>query len=131
MTGVYDLVFSVLSGDTSLQTLLGGTATDKKVYPVLSTLPASPPAIAMTVWADLSDVGHPINRTVLDLNIVSRASSDEVVAIDARVDALLNRQRFAGNGRVIHLAKRQYAHDDFNPNTQEFMRSVRYALVVQ
>lgn len=131
MTGLYELFFSILGGDAQLQSLLEGTASDKKVYPDASLARQTAPAVGMSLWSDRSDIGFPVQRPSLDLEIVSKVSRTQVVSIDARIEALLNRKRLAGNGRIVHLAVLQFARDDFNEEAREFVRNVRYALVAQ
>lgn len=131
MSGVYDVVFAALSGDATLQGLLGGSSTDKKVYPVMDLSPTALPAVTMAVTSESSDVGHPIDRPVLDLTVMSTASAEECIGIEQRIKSLLHRKRLAYGGTVIHLAKREYAHDDFSPETQEYVRAVRYGLIAQ
>lgn len=128
MNGLYELIFATLSGDATLQTLLGGTATDRKVYPVQDLNHTSQPAVGMAIWAGVADIGFGIERPVLDLALTSKVSALEIVNIGTQIDVLLNRKRLLGNGRIVHLAKKTYEHDDFNSTTQEYHRAVRYAM---
>ena len=131
MTGLYELIFATLSADATLQALLSGTALDRKVYPVQDLGQTALPAIGMAIWSGRADIGHAIERPILDLTVASKLSVDEVVAIGTQVDSLLNRKRLAGNGRVIHLSIKQFERDDFNSTTQEYTRDVRYAFTAQ
>jgi hypothetical protein len=131
MTGLYELFYATLSGDSALQALLGGTPTDTKVYPVTDLGRASLPAVGMSITAGSADVGRPIERPLLDLTISSKVSATEVVGIADRIATLLNRVRLAGNGRIVHLSLKQYEHDDFVPEALEFTRNARYALIAQ
>ncbi|MBA3875573.1 MAG: hypothetical protein C0498_01330 [Anaerolinea sp.] len=131
MDGLYDLTFSLLAGDPTLQALLGGSASDRKVYPVEDLGRVAPPAIAVAVVAGPSDVAFGVDRPTLVLTIASAVSATEVVAIASRVEALLNRKRLAGNGRLVHLCLKDNDTDDFDPDAREFVRDVRYRLIAQ
>ncbi len=128
---VYELIYSRLSGDATLQTLLGGTASDTRIYPIDRGAWASLPAVGMRVTDGPSDVGFPINRPTVDLTIESKVSSAEVMGISARIETLLNRASVQGSGIVIHLARMVFQRDDFDPQVQQFIRDERYALIVQ
>lgn len=128
-SGLNELLQTVLGGDVALAGLLGATAGDTKLYPVSQLGQAVLPAVGYALWGSKSDVGHPINRDMLDLTIQGRSEA-EVRAIANQIEVLLDRQRFAGNGRVVHLAKKEYEHDDFHPDVLQFFRDARYALTV-
>lgn len=128
---MYAVIYARLANDAALAALLGGTATDTRIYPVADLAAAEHPAVGMTLWNGPSDVGLPIDRPVLDLLVVSRVGADEVEAISSRIDALLDRANFSGSGVVVHLARREYVHDDFRPEDREFGRDLRYGLIVQ
>lgn len=131
MTGLYELFYSILTGDGTLEGLLGGTGSDTKVYPVKDLGRAALPAVGMTIVAGPSDIGRLIERPMLELEIQSKVSSDEVVSIASRIETLLNRKRLTGSGRIVHLCSKTYDHDDFDRDAQEFIRNVRYALIAQ
>lgn len=131
MTGLYELFYGVLAGDATLQSALGATASNTKVHPVEDIGRVVPPAVSLTVWSGSADVGLPIERPVLDISIRSKVGVSEVVTIASRIEALLNRKSFIGQGRVVHLCRKEYDRDDFEPAVQEFTRDVRYALVAQ
>lgn len=131
MDGLYDLLFSVLAGDATLQALLGGSAADRKIYPVEDLGLVAPPAIAVTVQSGPSDVAFGVERPTVVLTIASAKSATEVTDIAARVETLLNRQRLAGFGRLVHLIVKDNDTDDFDPDAKEFVRDVRYRLIAQ
>jgi hypothetical protein len=128
---VKELLYTRLAGDATLKTLLGGTTADSHIYPVQRGAAASLPAVSMRVTDGPSDVGHPISRPTVDLTIEGKVSEAEVVAISARIEALVNRASVQGSGLVIHLARRVFVRDDFDPEAQQFIRDERYALIVQ
>lgn len=132
MVGIYETVFSVLSGDSSLQSTLGGNATNRKVYPIHHLQKESSPAIRVAVLTASSDVGHPIERPIIDLLIDSQAGVSELNAISKRVDELLNRKRVGINDpkTVVHLAHKVFERDLWEPISNQYRRIVRYALTV-
>jgi len=128
--GVYEAFFTALSGDVTLQTLLGGSATDKKVYPIAYTGPSELPAIKVAVVAGSSDLGLSIDRPVVDVLISSLDSASELNNIGNAVDAILNRERLSGpNGAVLHVVRKIAQRDDYNPNVLEYRRVIRYIVV--
>jgi len=130
MTGVYEAFFSALSGDATLQTLLGGTPTDKKVYPVSFTGKSGPPAIRVAVLGGGSDVGLGIDRPIVDIVIVSKISAAEINTIGNRIDIVLNRKRLAGpNGAVLHLSHKITQRDFFDDPSLEYRRVIRYSVI--
>ncbi len=130
MIGVYEAFFTALSGDVTLQTLLGGSATDKKIYPITKTGPSELPAISIAVVAGSSDLGLPIDRPVVDVLISSLSSATELNNIGNAVDEILNRERLSGpNGAVLHVVRKVAQRDDYNPNVLEYRRVIRYIVV--
>jgi hypothetical protein len=128
--GVYEAFFTALSGDVTLQTLLGGSATDKKIYPIATTGPSELPAIQIAVVAGSSDLGFNIDRPVVDVLISSLNSATELNNIGNAVDAVLNRERLSGpNGAVLHVVRKIAQRDDYNPNVLEYRRVIRYIVV--
>ncbi len=130
MDGIYEAFFTALSGDSSLQTLLGGSATDKKVYPITNTGRSTLPAVRVAVVAGSSDLGLPIDRPVVDVLIASSASATELNNIGSAIDAVLNRERLSGpNGAVLHVARKIAQRDGYDPNTLEYRRVIRYQVI--
>lgn len=130
MVGVYESFFSALSGDATLQTLLSGSSSDKKVYPITHVGSGALPAIRIAVLSGASDVGLLIDRPTVDLLISSAASTTELNTISARVDVLLNRKRLSGpNGVVVHLCHKVYEADGYDDQAQEYRRIIRYNLI--
>lgn len=130
MTGIYEAFFSALGGDNTLQTLLGGTASDKRVYPINYHGKAVAPAIRVSILAGISDVGLPVERPVVDLVIVSTVSATEINTIGNRVDMVLNRKRLAGpNGAVLHLSHKIAQRDTFDDQSLEYRRVIRYSVI--
>lgn len=130
MTGIYETIYSTLSADSALQSLLGGTATDKKVYPVWLQGKSNLPAIRVAVLGVTSDIGLAIDRPVVDVYMASAISPTQLNSISARVDQLLNRKRLSGpNGFVVHLCYKVVEQDDFDEATQEYRRVIRYSII--
>ena len=127
---VYELIYARLAGDATLKTLLGGTATDTHIYSIQRGGRAVLPGVGMRVTDGPSDVGHPISRPTVDFTIESKVSAAEVVGISIQIEALLNRATVRGSDMVIHLARLVFKRDDFNAETQQFIRDERYALIV-
>ena len=130
MVGVYESFFTVLGGDSALQTLLGGSATDKKVYPITHVGKESLPAIRIAVLSGASDVGLAIDRPTVDFLISSKTSTTELNAVSKRVDELINRKRLSGpNGVVVHLCQKVYEADGYDDQSLEYRRIMRYSLI--
>lgn len=130
MNGVYETFFSTLGGDNTLQTLLGGTATDKKVYPINFTGKGGAPAIRVAILGGGSDVALGVDRPIVDIVIVSKASAAEINTIGNRVDVLLNRKRLAGPGGVVlHLSHKVAQRDFFDDPSLEYRRVLRYSVI--
>lgn len=130
MVGVYESFFTVLGGDSALQTLLGGSSTDKKVYPITHVGKESLPAIRIAVLSGASDVGLAIDRPTVDFLISSKTSTTELNAVSKRVDELINRKRLSGpNGVVVHLCHKVYEADGYDDQSLEYRRIMRYSLI--
>ena len=130
MNGVYETFFSTLSGDASLQTLLGGTATDKKVYPVFHQGKSNPPSIRVAIYSGGSDVALGVDRPVVDVLVTSRNSAAEMNTIGNRVDVVLNRTRLSGpNGVVLHLSHKVAERDYYDDPSLEYRRVIRYSVI--
>lgn len=130
MDGIYEAFFTALSGDSSLQTLLGGSATDKKVYPITYTGRSALPAVRIAVVAGSSDLGLNIDRPVVDVLIASNVSATEINNIGSAVDAVLNRERLSGpSGAVLHVVLKIAQRDGYDPNTLEYRRVIRYQVI--
>ena len=127
---VYELIYARLAGDATLQTLLGGTATDTHIYSIQRGGKAVLPGVGMRVTGGSSDVGHPISRPSVDFTINSKVSAAEVLSISIQIETLLNRATVRGSGMVIHLARLVFKRDDYDSETQQFSRDERYALIV-
>lgn len=130
MVGVYESFFTALGGDATLQTLLSGSNTDKKVYPIYHVGASNLPAIRIAVLSGSADVGLPIDRPTVDVLISSGTSTTELNTISARVDTLINRKRLSGpNGVVVHLCQKVYEADGYDDQAQEYRRIIRYNLI--
>lgn len=130
MDGIYEAFFTALSGDSSLQTLLGGSATDKKVYPITYTGRSALPAVRIAVVAGSSDLGLPIDRPVVDVLIASNVSATEINNIGSAIDSVLNRERLSGpSGAVLHVVLKIAQRDGYDPNTLEYRRVIRYQVI--
>ena len=130
MNGVYEAFFSALSGDGTLQTLLGGSAADKKVYPITFTGRSALPAIRIAIVSGSSDLGLQIDRPIVDVLISSNNTATEVNNIGTAVDAVLNRERLSGpNGTVLHAVWKLAQRDDYDPNVLEYRRVIRYTVI--
>lgn len=130
MVGVYESFFTALGGDATLQTLLSGSGTDKKVYPIAHVGQGNLPAIRIAVLSGASDVGLPVDRPTVDVLISSKVSTTELNGISKRVDELLNRKRLSGpNGVVVHLCHKVYEADGYDDQSLEYRRILRYSLI--
>jgi len=132
VVGIYETVFTVLSQDATLQGALNGSSTNKKIYPIHHRQKESSPAIRVAVLSTSSDVGHPIERPIVDFLIDSGAGVTELNTISKRVDELMNRQRLgiANPETVIHLCQKIFDRDSWEPISNQYRRVVRYALTV-
>ena len=130
MVGIYEAFFSALGSDTQLQTLLGGTATDKKVYPVFHQGKSNPPSIRVAIYSGGSDVALGVDRPVVDVLVTSRNSAAEMNTIGNRVDVVLNRTRLSGpNGVVLHLSHKVAERDYYDDPSLEYRRVIRYSVI--
>ena len=130
MVGVYEAFFTALSGDATLQTLLSGSDSDKKVYPITQVGRSILPAIRVAVLSGASDIGLPVDRSMVDLLVSSKKNTTELNTITKRVDELINRKRLAGpSGAVLHLCYKVYEADGYDPETLEYRRILRYNII--
>lgn len=130
MTGVYEVLFSTLSGGNTLQGLLGGTEEDRKIYPITDTSRVALPAVRMAVLAGESQMGFGVNKPEVEITIASSIGASQLGTISNEVDSLVNRARLGGNGIVIHLMKKIKESDEFDQETQEYRRCIRYIIIV-
>jgi len=129
MVGVYETLFSTLSGDSSLQVLLSGTSTDKKVYPISHVGRSSLPSVRIAVMNGKSDVGLLVDRTTVDLLVSSKTSTTELNTISARIDTLLNRKRLSSGSTVMHLLQKVYETDGYDDQSLEYRRLMRFYII--
>lgn len=129
MVGVYEAIFSTLSGDGSLQGLLAATGTDKKVYPIARVGKSNTPSVRVAVLNGRSDVGLAIDRITVDLLVSSRVSTTELNTISARIDTLLNRKRITTGSTVMHLLQKVYEADGYDEQTLEYQRLMRFYII--
>ena len=129
MVGVYEALFSTLSGDGSLQGLLAGTSTDKKVYPIARVGKSNTPSVRVAVLNGRSDVGLAIDRITVDLLVSSKVSTTELNTISARIDVLLNRKRISTGSTVMHLLHKVYEADGYDEQTLEYQRLMRFYII--
>lgn len=130
MKGIYESLFSKLGGDATLQTSLGGTAGDKKIYPITATVRTALPAIKISVESGTSDAAFGINRPEVEIMVVSTTGSPQLSEISNRVDALINTKNFLGSGITVHLVKKVAERDEYDEATLEYRRRLRYKLIV-
>jgi hypothetical protein len=129
MVGVYETLFSTLSGDGTLQALLSGTGTDKKVYPISHVGRSSLPSVRIAVMNGKSDVGLLVDRTTVDLLVSSKTSTTELNTISARIDTLLNRKRLSSGSTVMHLLQKVYETDGYDDQSLEYRRLMRFYII--
>jgi hypothetical protein len=130
MYGIYEAFFTALSSDAQLQTLLGGTATDKKVYPVYNPGKSNLPSIRVAIYGGGSDVALGVDRPIVDVLIVSKNGAAEMNTIGNRVDVVLNRKRLSGpNGTVLHLSHKVTEQDIYDDTSLEYRRVIRYSVI--
>ena len=129
MVGLYEIVFSTLSGDNQLQSLLGGTNTDKRIYPITHDGVTEPPAVRFAILSGNSDIGHPVDRPVIDLELVSATGITQLNLIQARIDAVVNRKRLSNANIIVHLCYKVFEADEYDPEAREYRRIVRYNLI--
>ena len=130
MNGIYETLFARLGGDATLQSLLGGTESDKKIYPITATVRTALPAVKVSVEAGITEVGFGINKPSVEVLVVSSAGTTQLGQISNRIDTLLNIQSFAGSGIKVHLAKKVAEQDEYDEATLEYRRRLRYNLIV-
>lgn len=130
MKGIYESLFSKLGGDATLQTSLGGTTGDKKIYPITATVRTALPAIKISVESGTSDASFGINRPEVEVMVVSATGSPQLSEISNRVDALINTKNFLGSGITVHFVKKVAERDEYDEATLEYRRRLRYKLIV-
>ena len=129
MVGLYEVLFSALSGDNQLQTILGGNNSDKKIYPITHDGATEPPAVRFAILSGNSDIGHPVDRPVIDLELVSATGVTQLNLIQERVDAIVNRKRLSNANIIVHLCYKVFEADEYDPEAREYRRIVRYNLI--
>jgi hypothetical protein len=131
VNGIYETLFSKLGGDATLQSLLGGTSGDKKIYPITATVRTALPAVKISVEGGETEVGFSINKPSVEVMVVSTAGATELGQISNRIDTLLNIQSFAGSGIKVHLVKKVAERDEYDEATLEYRRRLRYNMIVR
>lgn len=130
MNGIYETLFARLGGDATLQSLLGGSNSDKKIYPITATVRTALPAVRISVEAGITEVGLGISKPSVEVLVVSSAGTTQLGQISNQIDSLLNIKSFAGSGIKVHLAKKVAEQDEYDEATMEYRRRLRYNLIV-
>lgn len=130
MNGIYETLFARLGGDATLQSLLGGSNSDKKIYPITATVRTALPAVRISVEAGITEVGLGISKPSVEVLVVSSTGTTQLGQISNQIDSLLNIKSFAGSGIKVHLAKKVAEQDEYDEATMEYRRRLRYNLIV-
>lgn len=105
MLEIDEKIRSLLSSDSTLQTLLGGTATTKKVYPSLPNQDESFPCITYeNTGSRENTTPASTQQTDYDIHIYTKTSYDELSQITERVKTLLKYYHSA-SPRIFHIVK--------------------------
>jgi hypothetical protein len=84
----------------------------------------------MAVLAGESQMAFSVNKPEVEITIASSIGASQLGSVAHRIDTLVNRARLGGNGIIIHLAKKIKESDEFDQETQEYRRCIRYVIIV-
>lgn len=126
---VLEQFYSLLSGDPTLQNLLGGTASDTRVKPQYPDEPDENPLI---VWNEVINEARPIPLNAYDVTVQLDAfaiSQDLVEDIADRINTLLNYYKQSTSPLILRM--RRVLRTD-NPATDRNMKGkiLRYRVWV-
>ena len=120
-------VVAVLQGDSALQTLLGGTTTDKKVYPTIPNQFEAFPCLTYNVInAGFRSLPFGEEDITIQVNIISKTSKQNVEDIATRVNTLLNYYNNDFNN-IVYMKKISEA-DDNDTTRLLFQKALRYQI---
>ncbi len=130
MKPVQEKIYTILSGDATLQTLLGGTASDKKIYPSISDKFEAFPCITYSVIAgEFRSVPKYARDITIEFHIYAKSypnrnSKSTVEDIFARMNTVLN--YYSDTTPLIRYLRQSLEMDVPETDRQLFGKVVRY-----
>lgn len=120
-------IYAVLIAGNALQTLLGGTATDKKIYPSISDKFEAFPCITYEIIASsFRTVPIRVQDISMEFHIYSKVNKQQVEDIYTELDNLLNYYR--NTVQDITYIRQSYESDLNDTDRQLFHKVVRYQI---
>jgi hypothetical protein len=129
MTAQLVKLITILGGDATLQTLLGGSISDTRIYPAISDQSETFPCITyQETGGGFRTTPSNVQDITVDLIIYSKDNKDAVEAIFSRVNALLNYYKQVSSYPRIVYAKLVYSADDNDTDRRLFAKVARYQI---
>jgi hypothetical protein len=123
-------IVGILEADSTLQTLLEGTATDKKIYPAISDKFENFPCV---VYTDLGSVFRTVPRRAQDIPLQLSVSvkdnsepKQKLEDIHTRINALLN--YYKDTTKSIVYMREDLALDNNETDRRLFSKVIRYQI---
>jgi hypothetical protein len=128
-----DKVYTVLVADATLQTLLGGTAGDKRIYQKFpgSTVEISASTPAYIIIYHMQTLKPYLDRETMFIQVSTIALDNKTNAnVTDRVDALLNNQSLSATGWTDVFVRRHGERIHFRPTEHVHERTTDYEIAV-
>lgn len=126
-------IYTIVSGDATLQTLLGGTASDKRVYaayqPVEKVLTTSAPAFVVIFHISTGNPFLGRESFRYQFSIFSR-TNELCERIADRIDSLLNRQSLSATGWTDVSVARDFETTFYNDDEKSFRKVIDFMVRV-
>lgn len=127
MIAVKQAIVAILQNDATLQTLLGGSVSDKKVYPVLANQFENFPCIVYEeVDAPFRTVPKNVQDVLMQFRIYSKVDMEAVEDIYTRLNFLLNYYTDVVNP-IVYM-RQSLATDSSESDRQLFGKTVRFMI---
>ena len=118
---------SILQGDSTLQTLLGGSVSDKKIYPVIPDQFETFPCIT---YDEIMSPENTIPKNTVTqeyaINVFVKTTKSDLEAIATRVRTLL--RYYAITNPVLYLVSGINAFDNNSTDRQLFSKVIRFTV---
>ena len=120
-------IIDVLESDATLQTLLSGTAANKKIYPEVPDKFEDFPCVTWSfIEGEYNTVPSNTEKSELQFNIYSKLNVKQVEDISERINALLNYYKEAQSGTRVIYMKRVLVTSANETDRAIFGKIVRY-----
>lgn len=121
-------LYSILKNDATLASLLGGTATDSRIYPVLNKqLEVFPCITYLEIDEGFNTVPRRTLNIVVNLSIYSKTSKGFVESVANRVNELLNYYKDTDD-TIIYIKQVGGGADLPEPDRQLYRKLLRFRI---